>query len=392
MGGCRQAIGCGGVIMDRWDIFCRVVDNFGDIGVCWRLARQLAREHRRRVRLWVDDWPTLCHLLADCPAQPASVVLEGVELVPWRCIDTQVRPAKVVIEAFACTLPPAYVDAIAAMSPPPVWICLEYLSAEAWVDGCHRLPSPDPVSGRPRLTFFPGFTPRTGGLLREAALFARRDLSQRAHGRAHWLDRHPPIESPTQACWVSLFAYDTPALAALLAAWQESPEPLLLWVPAGRVLEQISTWFGASPARAGDGFVRGALQLRALPFLPMDEYDTLLALCDVNFVRGEDSFVRAQWAARPFVWHIYPQSETAHRVKLEAFFERYAAGLAPPDSEALHALWLAWNGWGDVATAWPRVHTRLAELSVHARRWCDMLALQDDLAKQLVNCARLALK
>ena len=24
-----------------WDIFCSVVDNFGDIGVTWRLARQL---------------------------------------------------------------------------------------------------------------------------------------------------------------------------------------------------------------------------------------------------------------------------------------------------------------------------------------------------------------
>jgi hypothetical protein len=22
----------------HWDIFCRVIDNFGDIGVCWRLA------------------------------------------------------------------------------------------------------------------------------------------------------------------------------------------------------------------------------------------------------------------------------------------------------------------------------------------------------------------
>ncbi|MEO7887531.1 MAG: elongation factor P maturation arginine rhamnosyltransferase EarP, partial [Polaromonas sp.] len=38
----------------QWDIFCKVIDNFGDIGVCWRLAADLAsRGHK--VRLWVDD-------------------------------------------------------------------------------------------------------------------------------------------------------------------------------------------------------------------------------------------------------------------------------------------------------------------------------------------------
>ena len=37
-----------------WDVFCRVVDNYGDAAVCWRLARQLADEHGARVRLWID--------------------------------------------------------------------------------------------------------------------------------------------------------------------------------------------------------------------------------------------------------------------------------------------------------------------------------------------------
>lgn len=377
---------------DRWDIFCRVVDNFGDIGVCWRLARQLAHEHGRRVRLWVDDWDTLCHLLGDCPTRPAAVCLDGVTLMPWPAFDTRVRPAGVVVEAFACTLPPAYVEALTAMSPPPVWICLEYLSAEVWVEDCHRLPSPDPLSGRQRLTFFPGFTPRTGGLLREASLFAARDLAQRPDGRARWLDRYPPQRTHDDARWVSLFAYDNPALSALLATWQAGPEQTLLWVSEGSALAQISTWFGVSHARAGDGLSRGALQVRALPFLPMDAYDTLLALCDVNFVRGEDSFVRAQWAAQPLVWQIYPQAQAAHHLKLEAFLERYTAGLMAPAHDAVRGLWLAWNGWGDVATAWPLFDACRPELSNHAGRWCATLALQDDLAKQLVNCARDALK
>ncbi|HET9045379.1 MAG TPA: elongation factor P maturation arginine rhamnosyltransferase EarP, partial [Casimicrobiaceae bacterium] len=41
----------------RWDVFCKVVDNFGDAGVCWRLARQLVAEHDLAVTLWIDVLP-----------------------------------------------------------------------------------------------------------------------------------------------------------------------------------------------------------------------------------------------------------------------------------------------------------------------------------------------
>ena len=47
-----------------WDVFCRVIDNFGDIGVCWRLARQLAGDFALHVRLWVDDFDSFWLL---CP-------------------------------------------------------------------------------------------------------------------------------------------------------------------------------------------------------------------------------------------------------------------------------------------------------------------------------------
>lgn len=378
--------------MNRWDIFCKRVDNFGDIGVCWRLARQLVREHDRRVRLWVDDWATLRRLVANCPAQAGAVMIDGVELLPWSAVDVGVRPAEVVIEAFACALPPAYRAVLTASTPPPVWICLEYLSAEPWVEGCHRLPSADPLSGRQRLTFFPGFTPRTGGLIREADLFARRERAQAEGGRLRWLDRHPLTQAHVAARWVSLFAYDNQALGPLLTVWQAGSAQTVLWVPEGRALKQAATCLDLPVLGVGECVARGALLVCGLPFLPMGEYDTLLALCDVNFVRGEDSFVRAQWAARPFVWQIYAQAEAVHRVKLEAFFDRYGSGLAPPDRDALHALWLAWNGWGEVDAAWRRVEPHLAALSTNARKWCDTLAQQEDLAKQLVNCVRHTLK
>ena len=94
----------------------------------------------------------------------------------------------------------------------------------------------------------------------------------------------------------------------------------------------------------GDRARRGLLEVRFVPFVPQAAYDDLLWACDVNFVRGEDSFVRAQWAGRPFVWHIYPQADDAHRIKLDAFLALYGAVLQPPAVQSMRGLWHAWNG------------------------------------------------
>ncbi len=37
------------------DLVCRVVDNCGGIGVCWRLARNFMQEYGWAVMLWMDD-------------------------------------------------------------------------------------------------------------------------------------------------------------------------------------------------------------------------------------------------------------------------------------------------------------------------------------------------
>ncbi|MDP1674495.1 MAG: elongation factor P maturation arginine rhamnosyltransferase EarP, partial [Burkholderiales bacterium] len=161
-------------IPTTWDIFCKVVDNFGDAGVCWRLAQILHREHGLHVRLWIDDLATLRGLH---PALDATVPLQqvdGITVCRWQDATPLPGEAAVVIEAFGCGLPETYVAAMAANNLPPLWIVLEYLSAEAWVDEHHGLSSPHPRLSLPRYFFFPGFTPATGGLLQEADLQSRR--------------------------------------------------------------------------------------------------------------------------------------------------------------------------------------------------------------------------
>ncbi|QNM94786.1 elongation factor P maturation arginine rhamnosyltransferase EarP [Chitinimonas koreensis] len=360
--------------MDKsWDIFCTVIDNWGDAGVCWRLARQIAAERGEPVRLWIDDLAPLALLRPGADPQAGSQWLDGVEVRRWAAPFPEVAPHAVVIEAFACDPPESFLAAMAARTPRPVWLNLEYLSAEAWVEGCHALGSKHPRLPLRRWFFFPGFTAATGGLLRERGLPARREAERAAQA------------GDAAELAVSLFCYDNPALPALLDAWRDGP-PLTLRVTEGKARTQVERWLG-EPFGPGATARRGALTLSALPFLDQDGYDRLLWRCDLDFVRGEDSFVRAQWAARAFVWHIYPQDDDAHQAKLDAFLKRYLAGLPAGPAAALNDFWQAWNRGDGPATvaAWPALRAALPALEAHARRWAAELAGQPDLLAQIVE-------
>ena len=468
-------------MMRVWDIFCRVVDNYGDAGVSWRLARQLAAEHGVAPRLWIDQPAALAQMGVGLDPSLLAQTVEQVELRHWTegAISAEDAIAEVVIEAFACELPPAYVQGMARRANRPVWINLEYLSAEEWVEGTHQLASPQnlpamaasmgggadvggadaggvgvggagvggvgPAAGaanawaeagdgagmgagvgagtgagvgaagtaadegasagvgalasarRPpplnKYFFFPGFTPATGGLLRERGLlqvcakFQADAAAQALLWRA--LGVPPREEAPAGELRVSLFAYENPALPELLAAWAGGGVPVRCLVPAGRVLPQVAAFFGAADAKAGARWSRGQLAVQVLPFTDQPGYDRLLWACDLNLVRGEDSFVRAQWAARPFIWQIYPQAQAAHHAKLAAFWRRYRAGLPEAAAGAMEA---AWDGWNGVAAAdwpltWAALQARRAALRTHAEDWAARAATQPDLAAQLVEFA-----
>ena len=372
-----------------WDIFCRVVDNYGDVGVSWRLARLVAREHGKRVRLWLDDLTVLAKLRPEI--DPASDLqrLEQVEVARIRDPFEDFQVADVVVETFGCDPPQSYVHAMAARAQKPRWINLEYLSAEEWVEGSHALPSPNPRLPLTKHFFFPGFTPRTGGLLREESLLRRRDEFQRDAGAQAAFWRALVGEAPPEGTIkVSLFSYADAPVESLVRACAGHPGPVWLVAPEGIAATALETWCRRS--RPGDG-----LRCFVAPFLPQDQYDLLLWACDVNFVRGEDSFVRAQWAARPFVWHIYPTEDGAHWIKLAAFLARYTARLERPYAAAVTSLWEAWNRREpapsqDAAkpgfpSAWVDFISRRGVLTSYAKGWAGGLAARRDLAAALVD-------
>lgn len=121
--------------------FCSVVDNYGDIGVTWRLARQLAAEHACAVRLWVDDLRAFERMCPEVDVQLDQQWQEGVDVRHWSQDWAPTPAADVVIAAFACQLPHDYMEAMAGCEHSPLWMNLDYLSAEEWVVGCHGLPS-----------------------------------------------------------------------------------------------------------------------------------------------------------------------------------------------------------------------------------------------------------
>ncbi|HWT71722.1 MAG TPA: elongation factor P maturation arginine rhamnosyltransferase EarP [Oxalicibacterium sp.] len=370
-------------------LFCKVVDNYGDIGICWRLARQLQQEHGIAVTLWVDD---LCSFRRICPEVDIAAEVQqvaGVTVRHWRDqngVFAQDDVADIVIEFFACDIPPGYIAAMAARDPRPVWLNLEGLTAEEWVEGCHRLPSMHPQLPLTKHFFFPGFTGKTGGLLREAMLDAqRRQFQSDPSAIAAFLAKFGVTRDEAEHLKVSLFCYPHAPVAAVFDAWQQGGRPITCLVPEGVATGAVSA-FLQMEARPGASRTAGALTLRVLPFVPQPDYDRLLWACDLNFVRGEDSFVRAQWAGKPFVWHIYPQDDKLHHKKLRAFLHRYA-----PDIASLGTFSLNWNDAGDASVDWTALWSGLQadrmKMADRADEWERAMLEHGDLAANLLEFA-----
>ena len=325
----------------RWDIFCQIVDNYGDAGICWRLASSLASRYKQEVKLFCDDLPTLNLLVSGHPP------IVGLAIHPWEASYSNARhplsAPDVAIEAFGCELPPPYLAGLLIKTPSPVLINLEYLSAEAWVGDYHAKASPQ-AHGLAKYFFFPGFRANTGGLLLEPLPPMPPALQPPPSLATIWQQLRPVAKR------ISIFCY--PAA------------PLQKWLTDLATLDgqcDVLLTYGQAASLDQSLVLPNSIKLHYLPFIPQDDYDWLLSQCDFNIVRGEDSFVRAQLAAKPFFWHIYPQTDLAHEVKLKAFLDLYLDGASPA---LISACWQA-SHWQAPSAWWPQ----LPQWEAHAKLW-----------------------
>jgi len=328
----------------RWDIFCQIVDNYGDAGVCWRLARSLAIQHEQNIRLFCDDLHTLKLLMMGSGDIPA------IEVLPWESSYANsrhgVQPPDVVIQAFSCELPEPYLNNLLIAPQKPILIHLEYLSAEPWILDFHGKPSPQ-NNGLQKYFFFPGFQNNTGGLLLDP-IANQGSLPCPSSLLTTWKQcRH-------DAKKISIFSYPGAPIKEWLAQLNQIGlefDVFLAFGNAQLLNLQKQHW--------------PKLQLISLPFIPQDDFDYLLSQCDFNIVRGEDSFIRAQLAGKPFIWNIYPQEDGIHLVKLNAFLDLYLAGASPElRAEVNDAM-----AWASPKQWWPR----LAQWNALASDWRSQL-------------------
>ena len=364
------------------DLFCQVIDNYGDIGVCWRLARQLAAEHGCEVRLIIDDLHAFRVIAPEIDRGLTRQSLLGVEVVAWSAADALI-PFDVVIEAFACNPPARYVEAMAVRSPRPVWINLEYLSAEAWVDEIHGMASRHQRLPLTKYFFCPGFTEASGGVIRE------RDGSP--------LDSLPfKGRAGVGMAFGLATAHKTPNPIPLLASPLKGEEPLHVlafaypYAPVYALTQAFANAGVFTTVTLAAPISQSSRDWQTADPVPQTEFDALLAQFDFLIVRGEDSFVRAQWAAKPFLWHIYPTDDGAHLIKLDAWLDRYCDALDANASAAYRAASHAFNSAtsdGAQSAPYELLAQNMSALATHALRWRDTLMLQTDLATRLVEFA-----
>lgn len=387
----------------RWDIFCKIVDNFGDIGVCWRLAKQFRDEHKLSIRLFVDDLKAAQKIIPTLNIDLHQQNIDGIDVLSWHAETDFTDVADVVIEAFACELPADYLSVMRRKKTDSgqqtVWVNLEYLSAESWVDDFHAKPSPQSFlnasNGLTRHFYFPGFTEATGGLIREnhiAAQLHNTSVSSFPHRRESILNLEtnwtPAYAAMTESghnensLKVSLFCYPHAPIESLLTVLFESNQPIDCYVPTSSILPKVGSFFGLTSMNMGKTYQLKNLNLHILPFLTQADYDRLLTACDINFVRGEDSWLRAIWAGKPFIWQPYFQDENTHLQKLTAFLNLFYANL---DNKNLVSLMQnAWVSGQITPIIWQDYLNQLTPISTDTLQQSQQLAQQTDLATKLV--------
>jgi len=375
-----------------FDIFCKVVDNYGDIGICFRLAQQLANEKQQNVRLWVDDLTVFNKLCPQIDPAKNTQTVKQITVCKWHDdLPNNIKLNRVVIEAFACNLPNIIVQNISKHN---LWLNLEYLTCEKWVTTWHGLPSMQNNNLR-KYVYFPSLQENAGGVLYAADLKDRLANFQYdfQHPFKHHSKKHSKnnflknrflatlnIKVNPNSQLISLFCYEHAYLNAWFELLSKQQNPTTILVQAWQIVPKINAFLGKK-LTLNKPLTIGNLTFLLIEFVAQEDFDYLLAVCDFNIVRGEDSFIRAIFAGRPFLWHIYPQAENAHLPKLQAFLDLYLQNYA--HSAQIAKLFLQFNQGNNINDLWQKLDFNSWHL--HAKNFANYQFAQPDLASLLMQ-------
>ena len=287
--------------IDSIDIFCQVIDNYGDVGVAYRLAREFKRVYPNKKLRFVINQIEELNLIRKS---------ENIEVILYKDISKIENSADLIIESFGCEIPKEYMDK--ALKNSKLIINLEYFSAEKWVDDFHLQESF--LGGNLKKYFFiPGLSEKSGGILLDNEFLERKKKVEA--NKEYYLEKFGIKEK--YDLMGSIFSYEK-NFDSLIEELKKLGKKIILLILSEKTQKNFIKYFD-------NGNNYDKIKFVKLPFFTYDKYEELLALCDFNLVRGEDSFVRALLLGKPFLWHIYPQDENTHIKKLESFLEKYCS-------------------------------------------------------------------
>jgi len=287
--------------IDSIDIFCQVIDNYGDVGVAYRLAREFKRVYPNKKLRFVINQIEELNLIRKS---------EDIEIILYKDISKIENSADLIIESFGCEIPKEYMDK--ALKKSKLIINLEYFSAEKWVDDFHLQESF--LGGNLKKYFFiPGLSEKSGGILLDNEFLERKKKVEA--NKEYYLEKFEIKEKYDLIG--SVFSYEK-NFDSLIEELKKLDKKIILLILSEKTQKNFIKYFD-------NGNNYDKIKFVKLPFFTYDKYEELLALCDFNLVRGEDSFVRALLLGKPFLWHIYPQDENTHIKKLESFLEKYCS-------------------------------------------------------------------
>ena len=287
--------------IDSIDIFCQVIDNYGDVGVAYRLVREFKRVYPNKKLRFVINQIEELNLIRKS---------ENIEVILYKDISKIENSADLIIESFGCEIPKEYMDK--ALKKSKLIINLEYFSAEKWVDDFHLQESF--LGGNLKKYFFiPGLSEKSGGILLDNEFLERKKKVEA--NKEYYLEKFEIKEKYDLIG--SVFSYEK-NFDSLIEELKKLDKKIILLILSEKTQKNFIKYFD-------NGNNYDKIKFVKLPFFTYDKYEELLALCDFNLVRGEDSFVRALLLGKPFLWHIYPQDENTHIKKLESFLEKYCS-------------------------------------------------------------------
>lgn len=305
-------------------VLCKVVDNYGDVGVVYRLIRQLNRIRPEvNINLVIDDLTSFNKLNDRIIPKKSFQKIDEYSVYDWNNFDfcyerfkeNDGEKLEIILECFQCGRPD-WMEKILfedKLERTVNILMIDYLTAEDYAEDFHCLNSLTRSSKVKKINFMPGFTNKTGGLT----------LDEQWETPVVRDENGPTLIFTYERNWDSL-----------VRALNKSDIDKV-FVAQGRGFES----FMESVCRVGD---RKSIY-NALSYLNQTDWDKMFKNCSLLFIRGEESMSRACLSGIPFVWHAYPQSDEYQLVKVKALLKRMEKYFTPEDFSLISKVWIYIN-------------------------------------------------